>query len=42
MENTISLYILIKHDSLFLNLFIASELNWKEKGIKIRTGNNIP
>ena len=24
-----------KNDSLFLNLFVASELNWKEKGIKI-------
>jgi uncharacterized protein len=29
-------------DSLFLNLFIASELNWKEKGIKIRQETNFP
>jgi uncharacterized protein len=28
--------------SLFLNLFIASELNWKEKGIKIRQESNFP
>jgi DUF1680 family protein len=31
-----------KKDSLFLNLFIASELNWKEKGITIKQGNSIP
>ena len=31
-----------QHDSLFLNLFIASELNWKEKGIKIRQETNFP
>jgi hypothetical protein len=30
------------HDSLFLNLFIASELAWKEKGIKIRQQTNFP
>jgi len=35
MGNTISLFILIKNDTLYLNLFIASELNWQEKGIKI-------
>ncbi|MGE5394817.1 MAG: beta-L-arabinofuranosidase domain-containing protein [Candidatus Saccharibacteria bacterium] len=29
-------------DSLFLNLFIASELNWKEKGIKIRQETLFP
>jgi DUF1680 family protein len=28
--------------SLFLNLFIASELNWKEKRIKIRQETNFP
>jgi DUF1680 family protein len=31
-----------KNDSLFLNLFIASELNWKEKGIKIRQETIFP
>lgn len=31
-----------KNDSLFLNLFIASELNWKEKGIKIRQETGFP
>lgn len=30
------------NDSLFLNLFIASELNWKEKGIKIRQETQFP
>ena len=25
-----------------LNLFIASELNWKEKGIKIKQETNFP
>jgi DUF1680 family protein len=30
------------NDSLFLNLFIASELNWKEKGLKIRQETNFP
>ena len=29
-------------DTLFLNLFIASELNWKEKGIKIKQETNFP
>ncbi len=31
-----------QHDSLFLNLFVASELNWKEKGIKIRQETRFP
>ncbi len=30
------------HDSLFLNLFIASELNWKEKRVKIRQQTQFP
>jgi DUF1680 family protein len=30
------------HDSLFLNLFIASELNWKERGIKIKQQTQFP
>ena len=30
------------NDSLFLNLFIASELNWKEKGIKIKQETSFP
>ncbi len=30
------------NDSLFLNLFIASELNWKEKGLKIKQETNFP
>lgn len=29
-------------DSLFVNLFIASELNWKDKKIKIRQQTNFP
>jgi len=29
-------------DTLFLNLFIASELNWKEKGLKIKQETNFP
>ncbi len=29
-------------DSLFLNLFIASELNWREKGIRIRQETKFP
>ena len=29
-------------DSLYVNLFIASELTWKEKGIKIRQETNFP
>jgi len=31
-----------KSDSLYLNLFIASELNWKEKGIKIKQETTFP
>jgi DUF1680 family protein len=31
-----------QNDSLFINLFIASELNWKEKGIKIKQETNFP
>ena len=31
-----------QHDSLFLNLFIASELNWKEKGIKLKQETLFP
>ncbi|MDA3927342.1 MAG: glycoside hydrolase family 127 protein [Prolixibacteraceae bacterium] len=30
------------NDSLFLNLFIASELNWKEKGVEIKQETNFP
>jgi len=30
------------NDSLFLNLFIASELNWKEKGVKIKQKTSFP
>jgi uncharacterized protein len=30
------------HDSLFLNLFVASELNWKQKGIKIQQQTRFP
>lgn len=30
------------HDSLFLNLFIASELTWKEKGIKLKQQTAFP
>jgi len=29
-------------DSLFLNLFIASELNWKEKGVKLKQETRFP
>ncbi len=29
-------------DSLYLNLFIASELNWKDKGVKIKQETNFP
>ncbi|MBD0835115.1 glycoside hydrolase family 127 protein [Aestuariibaculum suncheonense] len=29
-------------NSLYLNLFIASELNWKEKGIKLKQETNFP
>jgi uncharacterized protein len=31
-----------QHDSLFLNLFVASELNWRKKGIKITQETNFP
>jgi len=31
-----------QNDSLFVNLFIASELNWKVKGIKIKQETNFP
>lgn len=31
-----------RNDSLFLNLFIASELNWKTKGVKIRQETLFP
>jgi len=31
-----------QNGSLYLNLFIASELNWKDKGIKIRQETNFP
>ncbi len=31
-----------KGDSLFLNLFVASELNWREKGVKIRQETRFP
>ncbi len=30
------------HDTLYLNLFIASELNWAEKGLKIRQETKMP
>jgi len=30
------------NDSLFLNLFIASELNWREKGLKIKQETSFP
>jgi DUF1680 family protein len=31
-----------EHDSLFVNLFIASELSWKEKGIKLTQATKFP
>ncbi|MEP6750784.1 MAG: beta-L-arabinofuranosidase domain-containing protein [Bacteroidota bacterium] len=31
-----------QHDSLFVNLFVASELNWKEKNIKLRQSTSFP
>jgi Uncharacterized protein conserved in bacteria len=31
-----------QHDSLFVNLFVASELNWKGKSLKIRQETNFP
>ncbi len=30
------------NDSLFLNLFIASELNWRKRGVKIKQQTNFP
>ena len=30
------------HDALFVNLFVASELNWKEKGISLRQETTFP
>lgn len=31
-----------QNDSLFLNLFIASELNWRKRGIKLKQETNFP
>lgn len=31
-----------QNDSLFLNLFIASELNWRKKGVKLKQETNFP
>lgn len=31
-----------QHDSLFVNLFVASELNWKEKGLIVRQETRFP
>ena len=31
-----------QHDSLFVNLFVASELNWKEKGISLTQQTQFP
>ncbi len=31
-----------RNDSLYLNLFVASELNWKEKSVKIRQETTFP
>lgn len=31
-----------KGDALYVNLFVASELNWKEKGIKVRQETDFP
>src|SRR5690606_11843611 len=31
-----------RHDSLFLNLFVASQLNWQQKGISIRQETKFP
>lgn len=31
-----------QNDSLFLNLFIASELNWRKKGIRLKQETNFP
>ncbi len=30
------------HDSLYLNLFVASELNWREKGISLKQETKFP
>lgn len=30
------------NDALFVNLFVASELNWREKGIKVRQSTEFP
>ena len=40
--NTTSLFIPHQHDSFFVNLFIASELNWKNTGSKIKQQTNFP
>ena len=42
MVNTTSLFIRMQHDSLYVNLFIASELNWKEKGIRVKQETKFP
>ena len=31
-----------QNDSLYLNLFVASKLNWKQKGIKLKQETNFP
>ncbi len=31
-----------QNDSLFLNLFIASELNWRKRGVKLKQETNFP
>lgn len=31
-----------QNDALYLNLYIASELNWKEKGLKLKQETNFP
>lgn len=31
-----------QNDSLFMNLFVASELNWREKGISLKQETNFP
>jgi uncharacterized protein len=46
MENHVkygeSIYFRGKDGSLYVNLFIPSELNWKENGVVIRQENNLP
>lgn len=46
MENHVkygeSIYFLGKDGSLYVNLFIPSELNWKEKNVMIKQETNIP